>query len=231
MIPLSVALPVASGIGGSRSIWRSRAALFAGLGLALLANVAVLVIYHGFYDQRIRALSETKSGLTVRRDEARAGAERAAEAERKLVALQEGLESFYSETLGARKERLAPMIEEVYAITQKAGFMPQTIAFSEDDVPGAERVLLTFQVEGRYPDVRKLLFAMETSPKFFVLEQVRVATDENAPDVLRVSLGVSHYFRGEAGRAPRIPRRPAARAAVAARPEPLPGGTAEKALQ
>jgi hypothetical protein len=206
-------------VGGSRSIWRSRAALFTGLGVLLLANAAVLIVYHVFYDQRFRALSETKAALTVRRDEARAATNRAAETERKLVMLRDGLESFYADTLGARKERLAPMIEEVDALTHKAGFMPQTVAFAEQPVPGAERFSLTFQIDGRYADIRRLLYVLETSPKFFVLERVSVAMDENAPDVLRVGLTVSHYFRAEAGRVPRAPKGPAARPAVVAKPE------------
>lgn len=229
MIPLSVSLSGPGAAGGSRSIWRSRAALFGGLGMLLLANAAVLVVYHVFYDQRFRALSETKAALTVRRDEARAAANRAAETERKLVALRDSLEGFYAETLGARKERLAPMIEEVYALTQKAGFMPQTIAFAEDPVPGAERFSLTFQIEGRYADVRRLLYVLETSPKFFVLERVRVSMNENAPDVLRVELAVSHYFRAEAGRAPRAPKVRAARPVVVAKPEALDRAEAAKA--
>jgi len=219
VIPLSVLVQGPGAAGGSRSIWRSRAALFAGLGIVLLANAAVLVVYHGFYDQRFRALSETKAALTVRRDEARATADRAAGTEKKLVALRDGLESFYSETLGARRERLAPMIEEVYELTQKAGFTPPSIGFAEDPAPGAERFSLTFQIEGRYADIRRFLFVLETSPKFFVLERVRVSMEESTPDVLRVGLTVSHYFRAEAGRAIRAPRRPAARPAPAAKAE------------
>jgi type IV pilus assembly protein PilO len=234
VIPLSVSLQGPGAGGGSRSIWRSRAALFVGLGILLLVNAVVLVVYHGFYDQRFRALSETKAALTVRQNEARAASNRAAETEKKVVALRDGLESFYSETLGARKDRLAPMIEEVYELTQKAGFMPQTIGFAEDPAPGAERFSLTFQIDGRYADVRRFLYVLETSPKFFVLERVRVSMEENAPDVLRVSLTVSHYFRAEAGRALRTPRRPAARPAPAtkadaATPEASRGAEAPKA--
>jgi hypothetical protein len=203
--------------------------LFAGLGLLLVVNAVILVVYHGFYDQRIRSLSETKTALRARRDEARAAANRAAETEKKLVALRDGLESFYTETLGARRERLAPMIEEIYEVTQKAGFLPQTIGYAEESVPGADRFSLTFQIDGRYAEIRRLLYVLETSPKFFVLERVRVAMDENAPDVLRTSLTVSHYFRSEAEHVPRAPRIRAARPAVAALPGASRGAGGAKA--
>jgi len=234
VIPLSVSFPGAGAGGSSRSIWRSRAALFAGLGILLLANASVLVVYHGFYDQRFRALSEEKAALTVQRDQARAAANRAAETEKRLVALRDSLESFYSETLGARKERLAPMIEEVYELTQKAGFSPHTVGFAEDPAPGADRFSLTFQIEGRYADVRKFLYVLETSPRFFVLERVRVSMNENSPDILKVDLTVSHYFRAEPGGPPRAPRRPPARPVPAtnarmAKPGAPPGAAAPKA--
>lgn len=195
---------------GARSIWRSRAALFAALGALLLANGVVLVVYHGFYDARFAALEETRSSLVRQQEAAQAAADRAAETERRLVELKKGLDAFYGEVLGSRKERLASLIEDVDAITKGAGFMPSTVSFTEDVVPGATRLTMSFRIEGRYADVKKLLYRLETSPKFLVPERVQVSLDENAPDVLRVSLAVAHYFRGEGPRPSRRPARPSA---------------------
>ncbi len=215
MIALSAILGEAAGLGRNRSIWRSRAALFVLLGVLLLASTAVLVVYHGFYDARLAALAAQRDALTARRDEARAAAGQAAETERRLLALRADLDRFYGEVLGTRKERLASLIEDVGAITQKAGFQPATVGFAEDAAPGGDRLTVSFNVEGRYADIKRLLYAFETSPKFLFLERVNVNLDENAPDVLRVALAVSHYFRGEG---PRAAKRPAPRAGAAARP-------------
>ena len=201
-------------VGRARSLWRSRAALFALLGFLLLANGAVLVVYHGFYDSRLASLAATRADLTARRDEAKAALARSEETERRLVALKTGLETFYSETLGSRKERLASLIEDIDDITRKTGFMPPTVTFNEDAVPGADRLVVSFRVEGRYADIKQLLYAFETSPTFLVPERVQVTLDENAPDILRVALSVAHYFRAEG---PRLTRR-TARVAEAARP-------------
>jgi len=211
-------LPAAGGGNGSRprtrSLWRSRAALFAALGILLLASGAVLVVYHGFYDARLAALEATRNDLTRRREAAQGAADRAAETERRLAGLKAALDSFYGDVLGTRKERLASLIEDVDEITRKAGFSPSTVTYAEDVVPGAARLTVSFRVEGRYADVKKLLFEFETSPKFLVPERVQVSLDENAPDLLRVALSVAHYFRNEG---PRPPRRPA-RAAAAPKP-------------
>jgi Tfp pilus assembly protein PilO len=200
----------------ARSLWRSRAALFAALGVLLLATAAVLVVYHGFYDARLAALEETRSDLTRQREAAQAAADRSAETERRLAELKASLDAFYGGVLGTRKERLASLIEDVDAITREAGFMPSTVAYSEDAVPGAARLTVSFRIEGRYADVKKLLYEFEASPKFLVPERVQVSLDENAPDILRVALSVAHYFRGEGPRAPKRPARTAAAPKTAA---------------
>jgi Tfp pilus assembly protein PilO len=212
--------------GRTRPLWRSRAALFGALGIVLLASGAVLVVYRLFYDARLAALSETRMELTRRRDEARAGLVRAEETGKRLAALKEGLDTFYGDTLGSRKERLASLIEDVDDLTRKAGFTPPTVTFSEDAVPGADRLVMSFQIEGRYADVKRLLYALETSPRFLVPERVQVTPDQNAPDILRVSLSVAHYFRTETPHA----QKRAARGGAAAKgaTQAAPSGPAAK---
>lgn len=204
--------------GHARSLWRSRAALFIALGVLLLANVAVLVVYRVFYDVRLAALEETRQSLAQRRDQARLAVGRSREAERRLAELKKGLDAFYGDVLGTRKERLASLLEDVDGITKRAGFAPPTITYAEDSVPGAERMTISFQIEGRYADIKKLLYAFETSPRFLVPERVQVSLDENVPDVLRVSLAVSHYFRTEGTRPVKRPPRPVPRPTPAAAP-------------
>jgi len=205
------------GLGRSRSLWRSRTVLFGALGVLLLANLAVLVVYQVFYDVRLAALAETRRGLEQRRDTARASARRLEETDHRLQELKKALDEFYGDVLGTRKERLASLVEDVDAIVKKAGFAPSTIQYAEDSVPGADRMTMSFKIEGRYADIKKLLYAFETSPKLLVPERVQVSLDENAPDVLRVSLSVAHYFRAEGTRPGRTPR-PAPPPAQAAAP-------------
>jgi len=220
--------PVGGGNGShprARSLWRSRAALFAALGVLLLVSATVLVVYYGFYDARLAALEETRSDLTRQREAAQAAADRSAETERRLAGLKASLDAFYGGVLGTRKERLASLIEDVDALTRKAGFTPSTVSYAEDVVPGAGRLTVSFRIEGRYGDIKRLLYEFETSPKFLVPERVQVRLDENAPDILRVALSVAHYFRGEGPRAPKRPARPAAAPRPAA-----PAPAADKAV-
>lgn len=204
--------------GFRASAWRSRALLIAGLALVLAAGIAILVTYHGFYDARVRALEATRADLAARRDEAAVAAANVKATELRLRNVQKELETFNKDVLGTRKERLAALIEDVYALTQKAGLVPGQIGYTLGDSAGATRLALTFSVQGRYADVKRLLFSFENNPRFLLLENVAVSTDDREPDVLRLSLVVAHYFRPEGASPRRGARASAARPAAAARP-------------
>lgn len=186
-----------------RSVWRARAGIFAALLVLLVVNVIVLVAYSAFYDARAAALSDTERQLSARRDEAAANVLKATETETRLVKLREDLESFYGETLGARRERLAPLIQEVYDVTKTAGMRPDSFRFDESETSGADRLALSFEVHGRYPDIKRLLAAFETSQEYLVLEGVKVSTEAADPDGLKVTLAVAHYFRSDASHVPK----------------------------
>jgi Tfp pilus assembly protein PilO len=204
--------------GFRASAWRTRAPLIAGLALVLAAGIAILVTYHGFYDARVRALEATRAELAARRDEAAVAAANVKATEQRLRNVQKELEAFNKDVLGTRKERLAALIEDVYALTQKAGLVPGQISYALSDSAGAARLALTFSVQGRYADVKRLIFSFENNPRFLLLENVAVSTDDREPDVLRLSLVVAHYFRPEGSSPRRGARASAARPAAAARP-------------
>ncbi len=216
--------------GGVRpSPWRARLPLFAILTILLAGAIAVLIGYHAFYDERFRDLEKTRADLEARRDEAAEAARRVERTEQRLRGVERDLEAFNRDVLGSRKERLAAVIEDVYLLTQKAGTVPTQISYGFTDAGSATRLGLTFAVQGRYVDIKKLLFSFESNPRFLLPENVALATDDTQPDVLRLNLTVAHYFRPDGMLATRRPLRPAVRAAApspaapAARPTPSGG--------
>lgn len=213
-----------AGVGKS-SPWRARMPLLAILVVLLVAASTVLVAYHAFYDARFRALEKTRTELEARRAEVAGSTIRVVKTEERLKELQKNLEAFNRDILGGRKERLAAVVEDIYALTEKAHTVPSQISYAFDETGGATRLALTFTVQGRYADVKKLLYSFESNPRFLLLETVTVGTDDTQPDVLRLSLTVSHYFRPE-GTVAKRPQRPAVRAsapAAAATPPPASG--------
>jgi Tfp pilus assembly protein PilO len=217
-------LPLARGGGVRTSPWRARLPLFAALAVLLVAATAVLIAYHAFYDERFKALERTRAELATKRDEASEAARRVVKTEERLRTLQRDLEVFNRDVLGARKDRLAAVIEDIYALTQKAGTVPSQISYSFDEAGRTTRLAVLFVVQGRYTDIKKLLSSFENNPRFLLLENVALVTDDSQPDVLRLNLTVAHYFRPDASAAPRHVARAAARpaAAQAARPAATP---------
>lgn len=211
-----------------RSPWRARLPLFAVLAVLLVAATAVLIGYHAFYDERFQALERTRKELAAKRDEAAEATHRLVKTEERLRALQRDLEDFNRDVLGGRKERLAAVIEDVYHLTEKAGTVPGQISYSFDEAGTATRLALHFTVQGRYADIKKLLFSFESNPRFLLVENVALATDEVQPDALRLNLTVAHYFRPDDAGAPRRTAR-AVRSAGRAKAEPTPGPAAPPA--
>jgi Tfp pilus assembly protein PilO len=199
------------------SPWRARLPLLAVLAVLLVAATAVLIAYHAFYDERFKALERTRAELATKRDEAAEAARRVVKTEERLRTLQQDLESFNRDVLGARKERLAAVIEDIYALTQKAGTVPSQISYAFADAGGTSRLAVVFVVQGRYIDIKKLVSSFENNPRFLLLENVALVTDDSQPDVLRLNLTVAHYFRPDASAAPRRAARPAARPAATPR--------------
>lgn len=190
------------------NLGRGRTLLFVLLGVLLVGNLVILISYNVFYESRLATLVETRRDLEKRLETARTSLEKVQKLAEQLRLQRDRLDTFYVETLGSRKERLALLIEDVYASTKKAGFIPDSFAFDEEEVPGARRIGITFDIQGRYADIKKLLGIFESNPGFLVLEKVGVTTDDAQPDLLKVALTVSHYFReeGGAGSGRRAPR-------------------------
>jgi hypothetical protein len=193
----------------------------------------VLIGYHAFYDERFKALEKTRTELEAKRDEAAEATRRVVNTEQRLRALERDLEAFNRDVLGGRKERLAAVIEDVYLLTQKAGTVPSQIGYAFTEAGSATRLGLTFAVQGRYADVKKLLFSFESNPRFLLPENVALVTDETQPDVLRLNVTVAHYFRPDGSPAPRRAGRAAVRpsaapaAPSAPKPTPASGGFPE----
>lgn len=175
--------------------WRARLPFLVVLVVLLAANTVVLVGYRFYYEERFQGLRKEEETLRTRRDAARTALERARATQERVSSVQKAVDAFFSETIGTRESRLAPVLEEVYALTRKAGLRPSSISYGIGAEPGIDVLRMTFQVSGRYADVKRLLGSFETSTQFFVVENVSVSLDPAQPDILGVSLVVGRFFR------------------------------------
>lgn len=183
-------------MSNATNAFRDRKLLFGVLLVVLAGNIGVLLSYRAFYDVRLQALVSGQAALEARRDEARREAEAAVASERRLFEMQASLTTFFSETLGERRERIASLIEDLYRTTREAGLRPDQITYASLDEPGTDSLSMTFSVAGPYTDVKRLLAGLEKSTRFLVVE--RLALDggsEDDPDAVKISVTVTNYFR------------------------------------
>ena len=110
------------------------------------------------------------------------------------------LTKFYAEKLPrdpntARKVTTAWLQQAV----ADAGLIFKNNHFDTDAVRDSQltRVLVKFTLQGRYPAIRKLLYALETAEEFLVVDKVELAQSGSDAQIssglLEVSLTVSTY--------------------------------------
>lgn len=217
-------------MSAAATAFRDRRVLFAVLLVLLGADVAVLVSYRTFYGVRLRALLSERDALVARRDEVRRAAESAAASEKQLFETQEALTTFFSETLGKREDRIAPLLEELYRTTREVGLRPDSISYNSVDEPGTDALTMSFAVAGPYRDVKRLLAALEGSKRFLVVERLALTGGaESDPEAVRITITFTNYFRPSSLRPIRKVRDTRAAGAGAVRPSgaaPKPGRTA-----
>lgn len=60
--------------------------------------------------------------------------------------------------------------------------------------PGLMRVLISFSVKGSYRDIRNLIYRLEQSRYFFILENVVLASSSREGEAIQLQLRIAAYF-------------------------------------
>jgi Tfp pilus assembly protein PilO len=188
---------VAGDVPIGRVLREHRAALVP-LGIVLAVNLVVLIVVVLPLSQRV-ATNEQRA-ITAERARVVAQAElRRAEALRdgKTQATQD-LATFYEQVLPtnvAAARRILVLKPQQQAREFNVQF--QSGSTDEEELEKSTLLRLTVQMRlsGDYDDIRAFIYALETSPDFLVIEQLKLAegVDTNAP--LSVFLQVSTYYR------------------------------------
>jgi Tfp pilus assembly protein PilO len=180
----------------SRVLREHRAALIP-LAIVLAINIIVLMAVVLPLSQRVAA-NESRAAAAER-------AQAAANVEfKRAEALRDGkarastdLETFYNEILPAGVAAARRMTHVKFQ--QKArehGLRYERGATAEEEVRGSrlDRLTVSMTLSGEYDDIRSLLYDLETSPDFFVIDNVMLS-EGGESDALALELEVSTYFR------------------------------------
>ena len=111
--------------------------------------------------------------------------------------LRGGLDALRGHQLAPMRARLVPFLVDVVQRSQQAGLAPEKIGYSaqQDKKTGLVHFTATYGLKGRYEQIRELIYQLESSPQFIVIDSLglRGQDDPSSLDV-SVSLAVSTYF-------------------------------------
>ena len=167
------------------------------LAIAVIVNAAVVLLV-------LYPLSQKVATSELQADAAAAGldaARRDLAAARATVsgkdAADKALRQFYSSVLppdlsGARRSLVK--IEQLLA---RSNLRRTTSRMRPEAVRDSSlaRLVATVDFTGNYADVRRFIYAIETSPEFLVIEHVELLQESDGRTALRVTATVSTYYR------------------------------------
>ncbi len=114
-----------------------------------------------------------------------------------MVKLDHDLHSVYGSIFGSLSERLPGILKAIGSSTQKAGLFPERYSYNakRDEKLDLVRFGIRFSVSGNYVQIRKLLAALQASPEFFIVDQLRLGGEAGTmTNQLKISIHLSTYL-------------------------------------
>jgi hypothetical protein len=191
-------------------IWREKRWLLIVLAIILLANTIFFFTYRVQYESRLRdldtRLDSAKAELEAAR-RARVGAEQQVAAYR---GIERNVRDIYENRWATETQRLTSMIAEVKRLSGNTNLTPTTFNFSRQQnaesgrvtsrgsstAIGATEVGVSFNVQGTYQQVRRLINQLELSPQFIIIDQLGLSSENG--DLLTMNIHVKTLFRDTA---------------------------------
>jgi Tfp pilus assembly protein PilO len=185
-----------------RRIYVERRGVALPLLLALVANVAVLVLVVAPLAKIVSSLEDEATNTTFVLRKAQLAERQAKDARASKDRADVELKKFYSSVLpadaiAARKLVALSFLDHA---ARDAGLTYQRSSADQADIKDSnlERVTAKVTLVGDYASIRKFLYAVETAEEFVVIERVAVsqAADLHAnTGALEVTLDVATYYR------------------------------------
>jgi hypothetical protein len=183
-------------------MWREKRVLLAVLGVLLAANTIFFFTYRVQYETRLRdldaQLDSVKGELEAARH-ARVAAEQQLAGYRKV---EKDIRQIYDVEWATEQQRLAPFITEVMKLGAVSELVPRSTAMQRTaSNKGAVRttggtateVGISFNVEGSYQQVRRLINLLEVSDQFIIIDQVSLGSESG--DRLTLNIRLKTLFR------------------------------------
>jgi hypothetical protein len=188
-------------------IWREKRILLSILGLLLAANTVFFFTYRVQYQSRLDALDTRLEEVENELAQARHAREKAEQTIAGYRKVEADVVEVFDQHWSTQPRRLTLMIGEVKRLATASSLIPPSYSFQRGETErvtsgsrrnetlGASEVGLSFNVQGTYAQVRRLINLLELSRQFMIIESISLAAGEG--DVLTLNLHLKTLFRDE----------------------------------
>ncbi|GMR21883.1 MAG: hypothetical protein BMS9Abin37_0203 [Acidobacteriota bacterium] len=171
---------------------------FVRLAILLLVNAVVFagITYRLANKQdRLIAAQEKLSAELVQKTEA---LEQLTTAEGRVAENASAVAEFWTDTVDTRVPGLTEAWEEIDRLANETNVVKGRTGYDRDllDV-GLEQIKATMPVEGNYFDLVHFINRLERSPRFFLVEEVRLSQRESDNTAIRLDCSISFYLKSQ----------------------------------
>ena len=183
----------------TRRILHDKRHLFWPLGIILLVNAAVFLLVLLPLSRKVAGGEQLSQAAAAELEAARKDFDAAQRTVTGKHTADKALRQFYSNVLppdlsGARRimaNKINPLLKSSNLQREDAA----TAATQQRD-SSLGRLTMVVDFSGNYADIRRFIYALETSPEFLVIENVQLAQESGANRTgLSVTIQVSTYYR------------------------------------
>ena len=125
--------------------------------------------------------------------------ERLTTTEGRLAENASAVTEFWTDTVKTRVPGLTEAWEEIDRLANESNVVKSRTGYDRDllDV-GLEQITATMPVEGNYFDLVRFINRLERSPRFFLVEEVRLSQRESDDTTIRLDCSISFYLKSQA---------------------------------
>ena len=178
-------------------VWLRLWYLWAPAALLLTANVVWLAGVRGKLLGRGSALAQQVAGAQANVAKLENQQRQLERVSRTLAELRGNISALRKQQMAPMRERLIPFLTDVFQRAEGAGLHPDRIAYTvkREKKSGLVYFSAHFDVKGSYEQIRRCVFALESSPQFLLLEGLTLRGADAAASLdVGVNLGVGTYF-------------------------------------
>lgn len=189
-------------------IWREKRVLLIILAAVLLANTVFFFTYRVQYQSRLDALDARLEQVERDLEQTQASRLRAEQSFHSFRKVEGDVREVFNHHWATQHERFTALVVEVKRLAEASNLTPASYNFQRGETRkvqagggrvretlGANEVMITFGVQGTYPQVRRLINLLELSRQFVIIESINLSAGEG--NVLTLNLQLKTLFRDE----------------------------------